>query len=443
MSPPKYVVRVSGLNKDGKEEFGTGFLISDSGHVATCWHIVENLTDLHVQLPLSEPWKYQLLKAKPEEDVVILKGVVPPGVTLTTANVDLEWWRLSKVSDRVSIYGYSADNRFAGSQLYTHTISGFMARYGRIGLNGDVNSGDSGGPVVNDAGRVIGIAQAKDPKLSGQAAAIPIQLLPWESVSVEDIGSSAGILISGQQTGIQAEFLHSIITARQFANIGAIYNPYTEFFSDGSHDRKSVKVYLWMPQSSVFEHKEISDTPVVAICDAGILEVEKHVRMLDREFLHDCYKFSPSGLNNVKKRRLIDMIGRVLRGTFVLAAVVPKFLLAPGLQSPKATYRAILNVVLLPLVAAHKKFEFEHFNLALSGTGNCDKFVTSIGTTIVKSGFDGRFKLSKVDEASDEYFYIYAAQIISWSVTRNYREVLEEKKKDSEWVELLDKAFTQ
>jgi S1-C subfamily serine protease len=44
-------------------------------------------------------------------------------------------------------------------------------------LNGDLNQGDSGAPVINANGKVICIAQARDANRNGQAMAIPISLL--------------------------------------------------------------------------------------------------------------------------------------------------------------------------------------------------------------------------------------------------------------------------
>jgi len=45
MEPPRYVVRITGKTRDGGLFAGTGFLVDDAGHVATCWHVVRQAAD--------------------------------------------------------------------------------------------------------------------------------------------------------------------------------------------------------------------------------------------------------------------------------------------------------------------------------------------------------------------------------------------------------------
>lgn len=243
---------------------------------------------------------------------------------------------------------------------------------------------------------------------------------------------------SAINSSYQATFLHSILTAEQFSDIGFVFNPYSEFFdSTEPQDLARVKVYLWMPEPAYFDNPNVTDTTIVAICDAGVLEIDKHLRLLQPAFLKDCYQFTPSRLLPAKRAELIRIIGSVLRGTFVLAAVIPKFLLGAELRKADISYRSILSIVLLPLVVAHHRFGFQQFNLAISDEGNCQDSVNTFSKNILKSAFKtGNYNISTLNNQSNEYFYLYAARIISWSVSRFYNH------HDGNWLTQLTTAFT-
>lgn len=178
MESPQYVVRIIGTNKhDGAPLNGTGFIVDKLGHVVTCWHVVSQADEITVKLPYNDPWKYQIYKKLENEDIVILESIVPPSIETPYASLHSDWKRDNKPGVAITVWGYSAPDHYTAPQRFDCTISGFSEKYGRIGLNGDVNFGDSGGPVVDANGKVIGIAQARDQNRSGQAMAIPISLL--------------------------------------------------------------------------------------------------------------------------------------------------------------------------------------------------------------------------------------------------------------------------
>jgi len=172
-----YVVPIIGTNNDGTPFHGTGFLVDSEGHVATCWHVVKDAARIEVKLPYIEPWKYQVCGALAAEDVVLLKSVVPPGFPTPFALLHPNWRNDTSPGVDVTVWGCSAAEHYTAPQRFNCTVSGFSEQHGRIGLNGDINPGDSGAPLINANGKVIGIAQLKDLKRGGQAMAIPISFL--------------------------------------------------------------------------------------------------------------------------------------------------------------------------------------------------------------------------------------------------------------------------
>ena len=176
IAAPTYVVRISGQTANGAPFNGTGFLVSAQGYVVTCWHVVADAAEIWVKLPYEKPWRYQVCD-RSAEDIVLLQGLVPPVPPTPSAPLHSAWREDTHVGDRVTVWGYSAPEHYDAPQKIDCAVSSFSGTHGRVGLNGDINPGDSGAPVIGGAGKVIGIAQAKDPKRNGQAMAIPISLL--------------------------------------------------------------------------------------------------------------------------------------------------------------------------------------------------------------------------------------------------------------------------
>lgn len=184
LKPPLYVVRIA--PGDGHGPSGTGFIVSEAGHVATCLHVVrisgqaEPLAELRVKLPYpaEQPYVYRVLAYCEEDDIALLESKVPLDVAVPPfAMLHDHWERDTGCGDAVTVWGYSAAEHYTQAQRFDGHVSGLSGPHGRIGLAMDVNPGDSGGPVLDAHRRVIGIAQARDAVRNGQAMAIPVSRL--------------------------------------------------------------------------------------------------------------------------------------------------------------------------------------------------------------------------------------------------------------------------
>ena len=142
---------------------GSGFIWDDAGHVVTNWHVVQNASEATVKLADGRSYKAALVGASPAHDIAVMRIGVgfgrPPPVPLGTS-LDL------KVGQKVFAIG----NPFGLDWTLTTGVVSALDRSlggdnGRtiehlIQTDAAINPGNSGGPLLDSAGRLIGINTA-------------------------------------------------------------------------------------------------------------------------------------------------------------------------------------------------------------------------------------------------------------------------------------------
>ncbi len=138
---------------------GSGFIIRKDGLIITNNHVVENATEIMVNLPDEREYSATVLGRDPKTDLAVLK--IESKVDLPVANLgDSENLR---VGDWVMAIG----NPFGLSNTVT---AGIVSAKGRtigagpyddfIQTDASINPGNSGGPLFNEKGQVVGINTA-------------------------------------------------------------------------------------------------------------------------------------------------------------------------------------------------------------------------------------------------------------------------------------------
>ena len=138
---------------------GSGLFISDQGYILTNNHVIENTQDINIILADGTQQKATLVGADPYSDIAVLKvdGKVPavatlgnsdllkPGETAIAIGSPLGDFKNTVTVGVVSATGRSID-----------TGNGYSIE-GLIQTDAAINQGNSGGPLVDLAGAVIGI----------------------------------------------------------------------------------------------------------------------------------------------------------------------------------------------------------------------------------------------------------------------------------------------
>ncbi len=165
---------------------GTGVVVGP-GLIATARHVIESADFLAVIFPgETEPVAARVLYVDPFHDVAILRVERE-----TTTSVPVpERAPVLSLSQRLSASGYPIEIR----ERYPAAVSGELSRQrndGRLQLAMSVNPGNSGGPVIDESGRLIGIVSARGDTSRGVEGIAIVEPARFVAVALEAVADMA------------------------------------------------------------------------------------------------------------------------------------------------------------------------------------------------------------------------------------------------------------
>jgi len=158
---------------------GSGFVWDRYGHVVTNYHVIEKASEIHVRLDDQRTFTASLLGASPTHDIAVLRmqtPLNPPAPLPIGASNDLQ------VGQAV----YAIGNPFGLDHTLTTGVISALKRSletdndrieDLIQTDAAINPGNSGGPLLDSAGRLIGINTAifsPSGAFSGIGFAVPV-----------------------------------------------------------------------------------------------------------------------------------------------------------------------------------------------------------------------------------------------------------------------------
>ena len=162
---------------------GSGFVWDERGHIVTNYHVVENARSVRVQLDAGRTFDAKVVGVAPDYDLAVVKlAQVPRGLKPIAIGTSSDL--------RIGQSVYAIGNPFGLTRTLTAGIVSALDRHlpttevlevaGVIQTDAAVNPGNSGGPLLDSAGRLIGVTSAiKSPvgASSGVGLAIPVDLV--------------------------------------------------------------------------------------------------------------------------------------------------------------------------------------------------------------------------------------------------------------------------
>ena len=161
------------INKAGTtptfDHGGTGFLIDGKGYLITNAHVVRGATRIDVQNTLGE-YHARIIQLDPESDLALLKiddtsyhafNGLPYGISRTGGELGEELFTLGYPRPEI-VYGKG----------YMSAETGFQGDTTAFQLTIAANPGNSGTPVLNNDGEVIGIVTSSQQNAQGMVFAV-------------------------------------------------------------------------------------------------------------------------------------------------------------------------------------------------------------------------------------------------------------------------------
>jgi serine protease Do len=171
------VVRID-VSGGGDVGVGSGFIVDESGYVITNFHVINGANSIKVTLSSGDNYLAKIADADQTRDIALLKMTTSitdfPVIQLGTASD-------AQVGDALLIGGFPLGLELTGPATFTQGIVSAVREVN--GLNyiqtdAPINPGNSGGPVVDLAGRLVGVcvAQVYDPNVTveGLGLVIPV-----------------------------------------------------------------------------------------------------------------------------------------------------------------------------------------------------------------------------------------------------------------------------
>ncbi len=166
-----------------EEGTGSGVVIDQAGHIVTNYHVIENVREVSVTMFNGESYDATFVGADPINDIAVIRVEAPVEI--------LQPVRLGDSTPlKVGMKVFAIGNPFGLERTLTTGVISSLNRSLQIHrdrtiksiiqIDAAVNPGNSGGPLLDSHGRLIGINTAiysKTGQSSGVGFAIPVNLI--------------------------------------------------------------------------------------------------------------------------------------------------------------------------------------------------------------------------------------------------------------------------
>ena len=143
---------------------GTGFFVTRSGHIVTNHHVIEGCNAVKVSFKGDEI-EAKVLAIDKMNDLAIIKSNIKPNKVYSVSRED------AALLEDVIIAGFPLGKKVSSSIKTSKgsitALAGYGDNYSEFQTDAALNQGNSGGPIMNQKGNVVGVAVAHFGKKEG------------------------------------------------------------------------------------------------------------------------------------------------------------------------------------------------------------------------------------------------------------------------------------
>ena len=170
---------------DSDRGLGSGVVVSFGGDILTSLHVVEHATAIEVTFADGTISTAQVVASQPENDIAVLRADQPPGelvpATLGNPASVQQGSEAYALGNPFGLTGSISEGVISGLNRSFKMQDSDRVLHGLIQIDAAVNPGNSGGPLVNREGDVIGIVTAlinptEEEVFVGIGLAVPIDV---------------------------------------------------------------------------------------------------------------------------------------------------------------------------------------------------------------------------------------------------------------------------
>jgi S1-C subfamily serine protease len=185
IQPSLVLIQTHVPSTNGKVEngIGSGVVVDDNGDILTSLHVVAGASDIQLTFADGTQSSAEVMVKQPEHDIAVLRANQPPAqvvpATLGNPNAMRVGDEAFVVGNPLGLYGSISAGVISGFDRSFQPRNSAQKLQGLIQIDAAVNPGNSGGPLLNRDGQVIGIVAglanpAEQDSFAGIGFAVPI-----------------------------------------------------------------------------------------------------------------------------------------------------------------------------------------------------------------------------------------------------------------------------
>ena len=215
-------------NKFLQAASGTGFIVSRDGHIVTNHHVIEGCAEVKVHKD-GDVFKGKIIANDILNDLALIKSNFKPNVIFPLSDKN------PSLLQDIYVAGFPFGNAISSSVKVTKGVvsseSGIGNNYSNIQIDAALQPGNSGGPILDDYGNVIGVAMAK--------------------LAMEKIYEDFGVFPEDTNFGIKSSVVENLIQAHNVNNPSPHSTEMKK--SDLGYNIKQATLYLscWMTLAQI------------------------------------------------------------------------------------------------------------------------------------------------------------------------------------------------